>query len=104
MGEPIMRNLLAFLMALLLVVAGLGWYLDWFKVTKSPGSDGHTTLSIDLNSVKAYQDLSKAANKGAELLDKKAKDAEANAEADTKAKAEKPAAKDPQAQHNGWFN
>jgi hypothetical protein len=101
-----MRNLLAFLMLLLLVFAGLGWYLDWFKVRSAPGTDGHTTLSIDVNTVKAYTDVSKAAHKGAELLDKKAKDEAAKAEAEKKAKAEaeKAATKDSQPKTAAsWF-
>ena len=83
-----MRNLLAFMMALLLTLGGLGYYLDWFRVRTSPGTDGHTTLNIDVNTVKAYQDVSKAATKGAELLDKKAKEEADKAEAEKKAKTD----------------
>ena len=92
-----MRNLLALMMTLILVVGAVGWYLDWFKVKASPGTDGHTAVNIDWNSLKFHQDVSKVATKGAELLDKKAKDVEAKVEADKKAKAEaeKTAGKDP---------
>ena len=83
-----MRNLLALMMILLLTFGGLGYYLDWFRVRTAAGTDGHTTLNIDVNTVKAYQDVSKAASKGAELLDKKAKDEADKVEADKKAKAE----------------
>jgi hypothetical protein len=101
-----MRNMLAFLMLVFLVLAGLGWYLDWFAVHTAPGTDGHTTLSIDVNTVKAYKDVSKAATKGAEMLDKKAKDEAAKAEAEKKAKAEaeKATAKDSPTKTGGWLD
>jgi len=38
-GGRIMRNLLALLAAVVLVVAGLGWYLGWFHVRATPTGD-----------------------------------------------------------------
>ncbi len=102
-----MRNLLAFSMALLLTLAGVGWYLDWFRIQTTAGSDGHSHVNLDVNTVKAYQDVSKAATKGAELLDKKAKEATDTAEADKKAKeeADKATVKEPQSKTGGgWLN
>ncbi len=101
-----MRNLLAFMMALLLTLGGLGYYLDWFRIRSAPGTDGHTTLNIDLNTVKAYQDVSKAATKGAQLLDKKAKEEADKAEAEKKAKGAVEAGKTAvqTAQPKSWIN
>lgn len=92
-----MRNLLAFAMTLLLTLGGLGYYLDWFKIRTTAGVDGHTTLNIDMNTVKALQDGAKFGAKVTEVLDKKAKDAETQAEADKKAKDDvnKTSVKDP---------
>jgi hypothetical protein len=92
-----MRNLLAFMMALLLVLGAVGWYLDWFKVHSTPAPDGHTNVFIDWNSLKFHQDLSKGTAKLAEMADKKAKDEESKAEADKKVKSEteKAPVKDP---------
>ena len=83
-----MRNLLAFLMALILTVGGLGYYLDWFKIRTAPGTDGHTSVNIDWNALKFFQDTAKAGAKVTEMLDKKAKDETEKVEADKKAKAE----------------
>jgi hypothetical protein len=84
-----MRNLLAFLMALILTVGGLGYYLDWFKVRTSPSTDGHTTLNIDWNSLKFYQDTAKAGAKVTEMLEKNAKDEQTKTDAEkVKAKAD----------------
>ena len=80
-----MRNLLAFLMVLVLTVAGLGWYLDWFKVRTTPGTDGHTTLNIDVNKGKILQDAAKVADQ----VKEKAKSETDKIEAEKKAEAEK---------------
>src|SRR5206468_721027 len=47
-----MRNMLAFLAAVVLTVGGLGWYLDWYKVRSHPAEEGHHNLSIDINTTK----------------------------------------------------
>ena len=62
-----MRNTLAFLAALALTVAGLGWYLGWYQVRAKPGRDGHQTLNIDINTDKAAKDIHHAEE---EVLDK----------------------------------
>jgi hypothetical protein len=35
-----MRNLLAFVAAVVLTVAAVGWYLDWYHVGTAPGRRG----------------------------------------------------------------
>jgi hypothetical protein len=92
-----MRNLLALMMAVLLIVGAVGWYLDWFKVNTAPAGDGHTAIHIDWNALKFHQSMSSWTAKLAEITDKKAKDEESKVEADKKAKteAEKTAVKDP---------
>jgi len=58
-----MRNMLAFLAALVLIFAGLGWYLDWYRLGTSQISEGHRQITIDINTAKIGQDLSKANEK-----------------------------------------
>ena len=43
-----MRNLLAFFAAALIVFAGLGYYLDWYKIDRVPTATGHQQLNIDI--------------------------------------------------------
>jgi hypothetical protein len=62
-----MRNTLAFVAALALVVAGLGWYLGWYHVQTSPGRAGHQTINIDINAGKAARDIHHAEE---QVLDK----------------------------------
>ena len=58
-----MRNTLAFLGALVLAVAGLGWYLGWYQVFFAPARDGHETVKIDINTDKVTSDLQKGEQK-----------------------------------------
>lgn len=55
-----MRNMLAFLAAVVLVVGGVGWYLDWYKVASHPiEMPGHRNVSIDINTTKIGTDVQK---------------------------------------------
>src|SRR5262245_24792212 len=54
-----MRNLLALLAAGVLVFLGIGWYLGWYKISSTPGADGHRQISIDLNTNKIKEDVNK---------------------------------------------
>jgi hypothetical protein len=52
-----MRNLLAFIAALVLTVVGVGLYLDWFKVRTATPNTGRRTVNIDVNTDKIGDDL-----------------------------------------------
>ncbi len=69
-----MRNLLAFLSAAVLVLAGFGWYLGWYKVHTIPAAEGHRAVNIDIDSKKIGQDLHKGEEKIQETLDKRHKE------------------------------
>jgi hypothetical protein len=53
------RNLLAFLAAVVVTLVAVGWYLDWFKVNSLPAPAGHRNLTIDIDTVKIGEDLHK---------------------------------------------
>jgi hypothetical protein len=57
--EANMRNLLAFSAAAALTVAGLGWYLDWYKIQATPSTNGHRNVEIDIDTNKMTQDVHK---------------------------------------------
>jgi hypothetical protein len=63
-----MRNLLAFVAAAALTVAGLGWYLDWYKVQSTPTVAGRRSIQIDINSKKIEEDVHRGVQKGEEKL------------------------------------
>jgi hypothetical protein len=63
-----MRNLLALLAALLLLIGGAGWYLGWFKFHTEAAESGHGKVSIDINTQKMGQDLKKGEEKLQEII------------------------------------
>ena len=69
-----MRNMLAFLAAVVLVLIGVGWYLDWFKFSVAPDGDGHQKVTIDVDTKKAVSEtssgLSTAGKKVEEFIEK----------------------------------
>lgn len=68
-----MRNLLAFLAAVLLTLAGVGWYLDWYHIRSTPIEGGQKSVTVDINTKKIGEDLLKAEQKIQQRLAEKAK-------------------------------
>jgi hypothetical protein len=68
-GKP-MRNLLAFLAAVVLTFLGVGWYLNWYKIKSDPAPAGHHHVNIDVNSEKIVEDVEKGVQKGEQKLQK----------------------------------
>ena len=52
-----MRNMLAFFAAMLLTIAGAGWYLGWYTVRSTPAPEGQRSVTVDINTVKIARDL-----------------------------------------------
>jgi hypothetical protein len=63
-----MRNLLAFLAAAILTFAGVGWYLDWYRIRSTEAPSGHHQLNIDVNRNKIIEDVHKGVQKAEEKL------------------------------------
>ncbi len=57
-----MRNMLAFVAAVVLTVAVVGWYLDWYQIGVAPGTAGHRNVTVDINTVKIGDDVHKASD------------------------------------------
>jgi hypothetical protein len=57
-----MRNLLAYLAAAVLVLAGVGWYLDWFNFRAVETAPGKKQLNIDIHTDKIQTDLQKGSD------------------------------------------
>jgi hypothetical protein len=82
-----MKNLLAFLAAAVLMFVGVGWYLDWFQVFNGPAVSGHHVFSVDVDTAKIHDDVTKGEAKVAEAIEKAKKDAAANKSAASNADA-----------------
>ena len=64
-----MRNLLALTGAAVLAFAGVGYYLDWYKIKpNTPSVTGHENVNVDINGGKIADDLHKGIQKGEEKL------------------------------------
>jgi hypothetical protein len=67
-----MRNLLAFLAAAVLTLAGVGWYLDWYHIRSTPIDGGQKSVTVDINTKKITEDLIRAEQKIQQRLAEKA--------------------------------
>ena len=54
-----MRSLLTLLGAAVVTFAVVGWFLGWYQVKTTPGSDGHREVNIDFNEQKFKEDVKK---------------------------------------------
>jgi hypothetical protein len=69
-GNDGMRNLLALFALAILIFAGVGWYLDWYKIKTEPAAAGHHHVNIDFNGTKIREDSKKGVLKVEENVQK----------------------------------
>ena len=69
-----MRNVLALLSAVVLLVAGVGWYRGWYHVQNSPAPAGHHAVNIDIDKNKIGKDLYEGEEELQKIIEKKLKD------------------------------
>lgn len=63
-----MRNLLAFLAAVVLAFLGFGWYLGWYTFHTVPAEAGHRGVTIDVNDQKIKKDVQLGVRAGEEKI------------------------------------
>src|SRR5260370_1370972 len=71
-----MRNLLALIGAVVVLVAGLGWYLEWYKLGVEPGTPGHPKINVEVETDKIKDDLKKGRESVGGLLHNEKKNVE----------------------------
>lgn len=64
-----MRHLLTLVGAAVVTFAVVGWFLGWYQVKTTPGTNGHPQVNIDFNAPKIKQDLSKGKTKLLNILE-----------------------------------
>jgi hypothetical protein len=74
-----MRNTLAFIGAVVVTVAGAGWYLDWYQVRTNPAPTGRRSFNVEIDTVKIGDDIQKGGARIQEVLEKRRQEAEAKA-------------------------
>ena len=64
-----MRNLFALVGAGTVAFVGLGWYLDWYNLSRQPAATGTQRFQVDLNPDKITQDVKTGVERGGEIID-----------------------------------
>ena len=74
-----MRNTLALIGAVVVGFGGVGWYLGWYKLNVSKGSDGNPEIKTTVDTKKVIDDSGEALKKAGtflgEQIEKSANDA-----------------------------
>ncbi len=65
-----MRGLFTLLGFALVAFLGLGYYLDWYSITRTKNADsGTTSFQVDLKGKKVKDDVARGVKAGAEKID-----------------------------------
>jgi hypothetical protein len=81
-----MRNLLAFLAALLITLAVVGWFQNWFQFRTTASPEGNRNLTIDIDTTKVSDDVNKAEKNVQQYIEDKSKNVNAPPATTTPAK------------------
>jgi hypothetical protein len=57
-----MKNIITMAATGLVIFAGLGWYLDWYKVASRTTPDGNKHFDIEVNTKRIESDIEKGRN------------------------------------------
>ena len=68
-----MKNILALVGLVIVLFAGLGWYLGWYKVATEPAADGHRKINVDLDTKKITTDIKTGTQKVGDVIHPEAK-------------------------------
>ncbi|MCE9530167.1 MAG: hypothetical protein K8T89_03380 [Planctomycetes bacterium] len=88
-----MRNIFALVGLTTIAFVGLGWYLDWYRLSRQPASTGATnttSFKVDLNPSKITEDLKRGIERGGEIVEHLSKDSGTNQQTTTNTEAPKP--------------
>lgn len=65
-----MRSLFALLGGALVAFLALGWYFNWYTITKSPADgEGHHKYEIDINTKKVSNDVQNGVKAGTKKIE-----------------------------------
>jgi hypothetical protein len=85
-----MRNLLAFVGAVVLTVACAGWFLGWYTLRSTPAPAGHRSVNVEFDTNKIGHDIHRGEARLQELLQKDGKDPGHGAAGDPKSPKKAP--------------
>jgi len=64
------KNVIVFIVVIVLLVGGMGWYLDWFSVSRETTEDGKTNVEVTIDKDNIKDDVDKAKEKVGDAIDK----------------------------------
>jgi hypothetical protein len=64
-----MRNILALIGAAVVAFLVVGWYLGWYEISRTASPGGKQAFQVDVNSDKITDDVKKAGEQGAGIVD-----------------------------------
>ena len=70
-----MKNILALIGLFVVLVGGLGWYLNWFQVKVQKSVDGNYRVETEIDAKKAFTDVGDGTKKVGDLIGQKAESA-----------------------------
>jgi len=69
-----MRNLLALAAFLICAFLGVGYFQGWYKISTTPGADGHRSVTIELNTKKIGADVQSGTERIGQIIEKAGND------------------------------
>ena len=70
-GRSGLKNLLSMIVAGILIFAGLGYYLDWYKIQRTPGPDGQQNITIGVNTNEIKKDFAIVRDRAGQIINGK---------------------------------
>jgi hypothetical protein len=63
------RNLFSLIGFIVVVFFGAGWYLGWYKLAWTTGSDGNPEVKVNVNTGKVKDDVKSGVSRAGEFID-----------------------------------
>jgi hypothetical protein len=70
-GRSNLKNLVSMVAVGLLIFFGLGYYLDWYKIQRTPGPDGQQNITLGVNTNEIKKDFAIVRDKAGQIINGK---------------------------------
>src|SRR5258708_876313 len=70
-GRSNLKSLFSMVVMGLLIFAGLGYYLDWYKIQRTPGPDGTQNITIGVNTNEIKKDFAIVRDRAGQIINGK---------------------------------
>jgi hypothetical protein len=70
-GRSGLKNLVSMIVAGILIFAGLGYYLDWYKIQATPGPNGTQNITLNVNKNEIKKDIAIVRDRAGQIINGK---------------------------------